>query len=210
MRPWIKPLLIAGLFSLVPFSGAGAGPLEDSETALQNGDYALVLRLLRPLADGGNADAQIKLGDMYDKGQGVPQDYSRAVAWYRKAASTGSVEAFYILGQVYSKGRSIPDITQDYIQAAMWYRKAADKGLFVAQFLLGEMYENGQGVPQDYVQAHMWFNLAASRPCKGHDLLSVEVCKYDTADAISDRDEVATKMTPSQIAEAQRMASEWK
>ena len=59
------------------------------------------------------------------------------------------------------------------------------------------MYEDGRGVPQDYVRAHMWFNLAASG-ASGHDWM----IKY--------RDLVAAKMTPDQIAEAQRMAREWK
>jgi hypothetical protein len=53
------------------------------------------------------------------------------------------------------------------------------------------------GVPQDYVQAHMWLNLAAA-----HD----DEVKLATVA----RDELAAKMTPDQIAEAQRMAREWK
>jgi hypothetical protein len=69
----------------------------------------------------------------------------------------------------------------------------------VAQYNLGEMYGVGLGVPQDYAQAHMWFNLAASR--------AEYAATRDTA--AKDRDELAAKMTPDQIAEAQRMAREW-
>ena len=64
-----------------------------------------------------------------------------------------------------------------------------------AQFGLGYMYKMGQGVPQNYVQAHMWFNMAAS---KGDE------------DIREFRDRVAKKMTPAQIAEAQRLAREWR
>jgi TPR repeat protein len=53
------------------------------------------------------------------------------------------------------------------------------------------MYRHGHGVPQDYVRAHMWYNLAASR---GLDAFW--------------RNAMAAKMTPAQIAEAQRLASE--
>ncbi len=62
------------------------------------------------------------------------------------------------------------------------------------------MYGDGWGVPQDYVQAHMWYNLAASRlpPGKDRDL------------AAENRDIIAERMTPAQIAEAQRLAREWK
>ena len=68
-----------------------------------------------------------------------------------------------------------------------------------AQLNLGVMYAKGQGVPQDYVQAHKWINLAASR-ASGPD-----AAKYGKA-----RDRVADKMTPAQVAEAQRLAREWK
>ena len=57
------------------------------------------------------------------------------------------------------------------------------------------MYANGQGVPQDYVQAQKWFNLGATS---------------GDAKAVKNRDIVASKMTPAQIAEAQRLASAWR
>ena len=61
------------------------------------------------------------------------------------------------------------------------------------------MYYVGEGVPQDYVEAHMWFNLAASRASDAE--VRKEMAVF--------RDHVAAKMTPAQIAEAQRLASEW-
>ncbi len=81
-----------------------------------------------------------------------------------------------------------------------WYRKGVEQGHAAAQKNLGAMYGNGQSVPQDYVQAHMWYNLAASRFPPG----------TDRAKAVKNRDIVAAKMTPAQIAEAQRLAREWK
>ena len=53
-------------------------------------------------------------------------------------------------------------------------------------------------MPKDYVQAHMWFNIAASR-----------VTGEARESAVSNRDIVAILMTPSQIAEAQRLTREW-
>jgi TPR repeat protein len=61
------------------------------------------------------------------------------------------------------------------------------------------MYANGQGVPQDFVQAHVWLNLAASR-----------VSGDDQREFAQIRDKVAGKMTAAQVAEAQRLAREWK
>ena len=62
------------------------------------------------------------------------------------------------------------------------------------------MYNQGRGVPQNYVQAHLWFNLAASRLPPGKD----------RDKAVRNRDDAEGKMTPDQLAEAQRLAREWK
>ena len=77
-------------------------------------------------------------------------------------------------------------------------RMAAEQGIASAQYNLGVMYANGQGVPQDYVQAHKWVNLAASRT-------TGEVAEKSRLL----RDQLAEKMTASQVAEAQQLAREW-
>ena len=77
-------------------------------------------------------------------------------------------------------------------------RLAAEQGDPDAQAFLAFMYATGQGVPQDYVQAHKWINLAASR-----------TTTEKAGDHRLARDEVAEKMTASQVAEAQRLAREW-
>jgi hypothetical protein len=126
----------------------------------------------------------------------VTQDYAEAARWWRKAADQGDADAQQNLGFMYYSGHGA---TQDYAEAARWYRKAADHGDAGAQDNLGVMYLNGEGVPQDYVQSHMWMNLAASR-ASGDDQK-----KY-----ADERESVARKMTPQQVAEAQRLALEWK
>jgi hypothetical protein len=133
---------------------------------------------------------------MYDLGHGVPQDYAEAVRWYLKAAEQGVDLAQTYLGGMYDQGRGVP---QDYAEAAKWFRRAADRGVALAQFCLGTMYDEGTTGSRDYVQAHMWVNLAASR-ARGGDQM-----KY--ADY---RDRLARKMNAQQIAEAQRLAREWK
>ena len=90
---------------------------------------------------------------------------------------------------MYDNGYGVP---QDYTEAIKWYRRAAEQGNDRAQYNLGLMYDVGYGVPQDFIQAHMWYDIAG-----------VEV-------AISYRDYVAREMTPAQIAEAQKLAREWK
>ena len=118
-------------------------------------------------------------------------DYATALEEMLPIAEQGNADAQFALGVMYGNGDGVP---QDYAVAMKWYRLAAEQGIARAQYNLGIMYGNGKGVPQDYVQAHMWFNLAAS---KGNEI------------ARKNRDIVAKKMTPTQIAEAQRLAREW-
>jgi TPR repeat protein len=86
----------------------------------------------------------------------------------------------------------------DYATALRLLRPLANEGSGIAQSNLGIMYKFGWGVPQDYVLAHMWFNLS-----------SAQGGLFGKASA-EDRDYLASKMTPAQIAEAQRLAREWK
>ena len=120
------------------------------------------------------------------------KDYDTEVRLLRTLVAKGSAEAQYWLALSYRDGQGV---AQDYKEAARLYRLAAAQGYAEAQSNLGVMYENGTGVAQDYLRAHMWFNLAASS-------LSVEGRKK----ASTNRDIVAAKMTPTQIAEAQAMA----
>jgi len=75
-------------------------------------------------AEQGLDLAQYFLGLMYQEGEGITQDYSKAVTWYRKAAEQGHARAQYSLGQMYDQGLGV---TQNYKEAFKWYRKAAEK-----------------------------------------------------------------------------------
>ena len=151
---------------------------------------------LKMSATQGAVDAQFNLGIMYFDGQDVPQDYREAVRWFRLAADQGYAAAQFHLGIMYRHGEGVP---QDYREAVRWYLLAAEQGNSDAQNNLGLMYENGEGVPQNYVRAHMWQNLSASASVG-----------EDREMAVRNRDRVANEMTPEDIAEAQRLAREWK
>jgi len=83
----------------------------------------------------------------------------------------------------------------DYATALKLLRPLAEQGSAVGQNNLGVAYARGEGVPRDYVIAHMWANLAAAQGDKKAEKL---------------RKQLAKLMTPAQIAEAQRLAREWK
>jgi uncharacterized protein len=142
----------------------------------------LALALFSPAMAGPLEDGQAA----HQKG-----DFTTAFQILRPLAEQGDARAQCALGLMYLLGQGVP---QDYAQAVAWYRKAAEQGFADGQLFLGGVYENGLGVPQDYVRAHMWFNLAGAS---------------GNPDGVKARDFVAAKMTPAQIAEAQRLASEW-
>lgn len=153
-----KPLITALLaFALAITSPANAG-FDEGIAALETGNFMIALREFRPLAEKGNANAQLGLGLMYAEGKGVAQDYKEAVNWIRKAAMQGDVDAQYSLGAMYFNGRGL---AQDHKEAVNWFHKAATQGDASAQYNLGFMYAQGQGVAKNYVVAYALLNTAA-------------------------------------------------
>jgi uncharacterized protein len=159
-------------------------------------DYYEAAFWYRKAAEQGDAVAQHNLGVMCYCGQGLPRDYSEAATWFRKAADQGLKDAQVNLGRMYANGQGVP---QDYAESAKWFRKAADQGDADSQFSLGEAYHNGRGVKQDYVLAHMWENLSVSNSTGEEQSMRAKA-----------RDEVARQLSPQQLAEAHRMAREWR
>ena len=107
-------------------------------------------------------------------------------------AEGGSAPAQFNLVPLFYDGRGVP---QDFERATEWFGKAADQGYASAQRNLGEMYFSGKGLKRDYVQSYKWFSLCAAsgnQTCSDH------------------RDVVAAKLRSSKLAEAQRLAREWK
>lgn len=201
-RAYCPPRLGALIISFSLAAPVAAGQVEELQaavTAHDRGDYSSSLRTHHLLADQGNAEAQFNLGLFYDQGKGVPQNYTEAMRWYRKAAERGIAEAELNIGLMYDEGRGVPE---NDLEAVGWYQKAAERGNATAQFNLGLSYTRGEGVPQDYVQAHKWFNMAGARlPASKSELRDL---------AVTNREIVAKKMTPAQVAEAQQLARAWK
>jgi uncharacterized protein len=100
----ILATLFIGLILAVGGGVATAGPYEDGSAAYERGDYATALRLFRPLADQGSAQAQYRIGLMYYSGEDVAQDLAEAAKWFRKAAEQGYSGAQHYLGMMYEDG----------------------------------------------------------------------------------------------------------
>jgi TPR repeat protein len=175
-----------------------SAPTDDPYAAYQKGKYATALQLVRPLADEGDARAESLLGLLYYRGRGVPQDYTAAVTWFRRAAGRGDATAQLYLGIMYSEGQGVP---QDHAEAAKWYLRAADQDEPLAQYNLGLLYSGDEVTERDNVRAYMWLNLAAAHfPASDSRRVT----------AVAQRELLSNRMTQDQIAEAQRLAREWK
>ena len=113
------------LFSLILGVPSYSADFNKGLTAAQNGDFATALKEWKPLAEEGNANAQHNLGLMYQKGEGVPQDYKEAVRLYKLAAEQGNANAQTNLGLMYVQGKGV---IQDYVYAHMWWNIATANG----------------------------------------------------------------------------------
>ena len=117
-------------------------------------------------------------------------DMATALKEWRPLAEQGDSYAQNNLAIMYENGVGV---LQDYAEAVKWYRLAAEQGHASSQNNLGVIYEYGNGVLQDNVRSHMWYNISSANGAEG---------------AREWRDQVAAKMTSSDISQAQAMARE--
>lgn len=197
-------------------------------------DYAEAVQWYRKAAAQDDPLAEYCLGYAYAQGKGVSKHMNEAVTWWKKSAAQGQVLAenalgqFYFqighpgdtnhvnyaeaakwlhraaekncapamgtLGYMYLYGVGVP---HDWTQALQWNRRAAESGDATGQDSMGQMYENGDaGLPHDPVQAYKWFWLSRQQgnPLGRHDVFEMELHHA---------------LTPTQTAEAKRLAAEF-
>lgn len=90
--------------------------------AYDRANYASALKIWLPKAQEGDANAQLYVGEIFEKGLGAQADYQAAAQWYEKAANQGNFQAQLNLGHLYEKGLGVPQNTET---AMRWYRKSA-------------------------------------------------------------------------------------
>jgi TPR repeat protein len=134
------------------------GALYLSGTGVQQ-NYAEALHWLEPAARAGNAEAQLRVGLIYEfGGSGVTGDAGAALDWYQRAAAQGLAQAQYRAGKVQLQGVGGRD---NPAAALALFRAAAAQNLAQAQTALGQMYLQGRGVRQDAGQALLWLKRGA-------------------------------------------------
>jgi TPR repeat protein len=128
--------------------------LADALIPYAKGDYVRALELLAPLAERGDAVAQLKLGIISSRGKAGSPDHGAALKWFTKAAENGEAEAQFQLGRIYRDGLGA---NVDGRLAVYWLERAAEKGSSRAISALGELYLGHRDVRQDFALAMSWF-----------------------------------------------------
>lgn len=137
-----------------------------------------------------SADALARAKAAFSRG-----DYVSVVRMLTPLALRGNANAQAFLGFMYENGYGAP---QAYDAAADLYIDAAIRGNSFGQCMLGLMYDKGHGVERDVVLAYKWLNLAAARATRRERDYFLRL-----------RNAVASKMSPAQIREGQRLALIW-
>lgn len=160
-----RTLLITTLLTFFLWApAAAADALLDATAAIQRKDYPTAVRLLEPLAQAGQALAQLRLGSLYYHGHGVRESDALALHWFQRAASQGLAEAQFQLGNMHAYGLAPVAAGEDPQRlAAQWYFEAARQGHAEAQYGLGILFLTGSGVVQSVLQARVWIERAAQQ-----------------------------------------------
>ena len=208
--------------------GSSLAGVNEGVAALLKEDYATALKEFRPLAAGGDAEAQYRLGRMYEFGRGIAADMPQAMIWLRKSAAQENASAQTELGAIYASG--FGGVPQDDAQAVAWFQKAANQGNPTAQYNLGLMYAKGGGVKRDFAQAVAWYRKAADQGQvdaqfkmglhyeKGVGIANDDVLAYANyaiaarsgdADSVAFRDAMAKKLPPAKLRQAETLAADW-
>lgn len=162
-------------------------------------DFREAMIWYRKAADKGFAPAQVGIGDLYAKGDGVRQDHYRAQEWYTVATRLSrNADAYFKVGEGYFRGLGA---AQDYGASLQYYNVAAEQGHPVAQYLIGSMYEAGWGVERDLIAAWVWYTRAVPKA----DVIAAHEENYDVRAALA---RVTKLMNRSQLdAAAKRLAA---
>lgn len=122
------------------------------------GDPFEAVQWIKALAERGEAEAQVLLGQAYLDGYGLELDPRQARIWFRKAAEAGHLLGMNMLGRAYDQGWGGP---VDHACAAYWFRTAANQGLDWGMYNYGHLLLHGLGVEKNEREAFDWYNKAA-------------------------------------------------
>jgi len=165
----LKILLLLSFLSISSISSSYAD-FEDAVKSYDEKRYEEAFNEFESLAINGNADAQLRLGEMFLFGHAPKEkmgpiltydkyDYINGYIWIEKAAKQSQIEALRQLGNNYRWGRTVQ---KNYVTAIEWYLKAAEQGDLESASALAYLYKGSEGVPKDYEKVIYWYTKAAN------------------------------------------------
>ena len=109
------------------------------------------------LAILGNSGAEYRIGSRYLNGEGIEQDYTKALYWLEKAAAQNHANALYNLGYMYLYGYGVKT---DYMMAFDYFESAKNLNFLPAYYIIGIMYYDGAGVKKNDKKAYEYCKIA--------------------------------------------------
>ena len=156
--------LVVLLLSVIAATGVAAQEMEAAVLtgidAYNRGDIATAFWLLKRAADAGNSDAQVNLGYLYARGQGVDADQQEALRLYLLSAEQGNPEGMNAVGFKYRYGSGV---AVDLPRAVHWFCRAAVFGDPRGLNNLANMYHDGKGVDRDIAEARRLWSQSSDR-----------------------------------------------
>jgi cell division septation protein DedD len=169
--------LVAAVLAAALSAPLSAQSVKAGIDAWQRADYASAVAIWRPLAEGGDADAQFNLGQAYRLGRGVQLDLGAARVWFERAARKGHVDAETTLGLLtFQNG--------DRVTGLKWLKAAADQGEPRAMLVYGTALFNGDSIPQDRLTAYAYVSRAATQ---GLDVAKETLTQLDQLMPVAER-----------------------
>jgi TPR repeat protein len=162
----------------------------------QQGRHDESLRMYKKAATNGHADAQMRLGDRYLLGDGVPENSPEAIKWYIKAHEQGHADAAYQLGRAYRHGWGVEKNDEEAIRFSAI---AVDRGRTRAKYELAQLYSVSDSAHNN-VSSIMWMILAMAEKGKTKD----EETRWLQINL-----KVVEIESPEQLEEGRRLALEW-
>ena len=156
-----KLFIIFSIFFIIINTAKTEEVLDEGLIAYNNSKFDKAYRILKPLANSGNSEAQYYIADMYLNGSGIMMDKSKALNWYLKSANNNNAEAIYLLGYSYFNGSNL--VSKDIAEALKWYNRGSILGNALSQNNLGLMYHEGIGVKKNIDKAHDLYKSASDQ-----------------------------------------------
>ena len=156
-------------------------------------------------ADQGDAAAAMRLAFLIESGRVGKAQYGESGDWFKRACTLGNSAGCHNVGVAYEYEKN--GLPKNLAEARNYYQIAAEKGYMQSQYNLASMYSNNYVNPSNDVEGMKWMLLAqlSAEKCR-----EAELCKWISQDPPGHKKKLASRLTDSQLREANSLAVQWK